>query len=176
MDKKTLRKEVRARLAAVTDEQKQLKSTMLALALVVHPAVRSAGVIALFSPLGDEPAIGEIIEVLSREHTVVLPRVEGETMEFYPFSASSMREGAYGILEPCGGVPVAPADIDVMIVPGVAFTLSGARLGRGKGFYDKYMSQSSFCAFTIGVCYEEQLVPSLPCEPHDITVGEVLSR
>lgn len=63
-----------------------------------------------------------------------------------------------------------------MIVPGVAFTLSGARLGRGKGFYDKYMSQSGFCASTIGVCYEEQLVPSLPCEPHDITVGEVLSR
>lgn len=176
MDKRTLRKEVRARLATVPDEQKQQKSTMLALALVVHPAVRSARVIALFSPLGNEPAIGEIIEVLSQEHTVVLPRVEGETMEFYPFSPSSMREGAYGIMEPCEGLPVEPDDIDVMVVPGVAFTPGGARLGRGKGFYDKYMSQSGFTAFAIGVCYEEQLVPSLPCEPHDFKVDEVLSR
>lgn len=176
MDKKVLRKEVRARIAAIADELKQQKSTMLALALVVHPAVRSARVVALFSPLDDEPSIGEVISVLSQEHIVVLPRVEGEKMEFYPFAEAAMHKGAYGIMEPGEGVPVAAADIDVMIVPGVAFTADGVRMGRGKGYYDKYMSQAGFKARTIAVCYAEQLLPSLPCEPHDVRVDEVLSR
>ena len=176
MDKKVLRKEVRARVAALSDELKQQKSTMLALALVVHPAVREAKVVALFSPLGDEPAIGELISVLLQEHIVVLPRVEGERMEFYPFAEAAMHKGAYGIMEPYEGDAVAVADIDVMIVPGVAFTADGARVGRGKGYYDKYMSQRGFRARTIAVCYEEQLLPSLPCEPHDVKVDEVLSR
>ena len=59
-------------------------------------------------------------------------------MQFYPFVPNDMRVGAYGISEPAGGSPVAPSQIEAVVVPGVAFTLDGARLGRGKGFYDKY--------------------------------------
>ena len=176
MDKRLVRKQVREALAAISPEEKMQKSTMLALALLVHPAVRSAGVVALFSPLPDEPQIGEIIELLSRERTVLLPRVEGDVMRFYPFSPSVMSKGSYGISEPMCGEPFPPDEIDVIIVPGVAFTANGARMGRGKGFYDKYMSQEGFKAHKIGVCYSGQVVQSLPCERHDVYMDEVVYK
>lgn len=176
MDKRVVRKEVREALAAISPEEKTQKSTMLALALLVHPAVRSARVVALFSPLPDEPQIGEIIELLSHGRIVLLPRVEGDVMRFYPFSPEAMSEGSFGILEPMSGQPFPPADIDVIIVPGVAFTADGARMGRGKGFYDKYMSQEGFKAHKIGVCYSEQVVQSLPCEQHDVFMDEVVYK
>ena len=176
MDKRLVRRQVREVLATMSHEEKMQKSTMLALALLVHPAVRSAKVVALFSPLPDEPQIGEIIELLSRERTVLLPRVEGDVMRFYPFSPEAMSKGSYGILEPMCGEPFAPAEIDVIVVPGVAFTASGLRMGRGKGFYDKYMSQEGFKAYKIGICYSRQVMPSLPCEQYDIPMNEVVYK
>lgn len=176
MDKRVVRKEVREALAAISPEEKTQKSTMLALALLVHPAVRNARVVALFSPLPDEPQIGEIIELLSHGRIVLLPRVEGDVMRFYTFSPEAMYKGSYGILEPMCGNPFPPAEIDVIIVPGVAFTADGARMGRGKGFYDKYMSQEGFNAHKIGVCYSEQVVQSLPCERHDVFMDEVVYK
>ncbi len=167
---------VRERLSSLSGELKLQKSTMLSLALVVHPRVREAKVVALFSPLPDEPQIEEIIDILAGERTVVLPRIEGDIMEFYRYSKDYMRVGAYGIMEPEGAVAVAPEEIDLMLVPGVAFTAAGARLGRGKGYYDKYMSHSGFRAYKVGVCYAEQQLPELPCEPHDILIDEVIAR
>ena len=70
MDKRLVRRQVREALAAVSPEEKTQKSTMLALALLVHPAVRSAKVVALFSPLPDEPQIGEILELMSHNITL----------------------------------------------------------------------------------------------------------
>lgn len=176
MNKNELRRQVRERVASIPFQEKQQKSTMLALALLVHPLVREARVVALFSPLPDEPQIGELIEQLAQERCVVLPRVEGDAMRFYQFSVDNLTKGAYGIMEPAGDIPFAPEEIDVMIVPGVAFTADGVRMGRGKGYYDKYMSQPLFKARKIAVCYSEQILPSLPCEPHDVVVDEVVSR
>lgn len=176
MDKREIRRLVREKVVAMQAVEKQQKSTMLALALLVHPAVRSARVVALFSPLPDEPQIGEIIDLLSRERTVLLPRVEGEVMHFYPFLPDAMVKGSYGIMEPVGGESFLPSEIDVIIVPGVAFTADGVRMGRGKGYYDKYMSQDGFRARKIAICFSEQVFPSLPCEPHDILMDEVINR
>lgn len=176
MDKKDIRKSVRSAIATISQDAKAQKSTMLALAIMLHPAVRAARAVALFSPLPDEPQISEIIELIARERVVLLPRVEGDVMRFYPFSPKAMSRGAYGIMEPMDGKPFPPGEIDVMVVPGVAFTACGKRMGRGKGFYDKYMSQKCFRAYKMGVCYTEQILPSLPCEPHDISMDEVIYK
>ena len=176
MDKKELRSAVRAAVKQMSEVDKTQQSTMIALALVVHPAVRDAKMLALFSPLPDEPQIGEIIDILARERTVVLPRIEGDVMSFYKYSPSSLHKGAYGIMEPAGDVPVNPADVDAMVVPGVVFTSDGKRMGRGKGYYDRYMSLPGFRAYKIGVCYSQQLVDFIPCEPHDIVMDEVIYR
>lgn len=175
MDKKALRSSVRVRLRALQNEDKILYSTMITKSLESHLAVCGARVVALFSPLPDEPQLWPLVDELSKKAVlVVLPRVEGDSMSFYGYNASTMSLGSYGIMEPDDAIPVSPGEIDAMVVPGVAFTESGLRLGRGKGFYDKYMSHPDFRALKLGVCYPVQIVGEVPHEPHDKTMDVVI--
>ncbi len=104
-----------------------------------------------------------------------MPRVEGDAMQFYDYRPSALTSGAFGIAEPVvEDCPVCPPEaIDLMLVPGMAFTREGARLGRGKGFYDRYMAQPELQAFRVGVCFAHQLVETLPTEPHDCAIDAV---
>jgi 5-formyltetrahydrofolate cyclo-ligase len=94
-------------------------------------------------------------------------------MEFYDFSPEKISQGSWGVMEPVQGEPVGADEIDLMIVPGVAFTPKGERMGRGKGYYDRYLGREGFRAQTIGVCYAHQLIESLPVEAHDKRVDKV---
>lgn len=174
-DKKALRRAVRARIAQLGEVEAQERSLAICCELKKHLAVCGARVVALFAPLGDEPQIWPLVEQLSATMSVLLPRVEGDVMNFYSYEKGALASGAYGIAEPQGGLPVGACEIDAIVVPGVAFTLNGGRMGRGKGYYDKYLSQNDFTALKIGVCYREQLVPELPLEPHDIRMDVVVS-
>ena len=175
-DKATLRRTVRTRLAQMSADERQERSKAICDEVKKHLAVSGAGVVALFSPLADEPQLLPLIDSLAGRLSVVLPRVEGDIMNFYCYDKSSMAIGAYGINEPQQGLLVKASEIDAIVVPGVAFTKDGARMGRGKGFYDKYLSQSDFSALKIGVCYREQLVPEIPTEPHDVSMDVVIYK
>ena len=176
MDKKTLRREVRARLAIVDAADAKERSAAICDDLKRHIAVSGARVVALFSPLGDEPQLWPIVEQLAVGLSVALPRVEGDVMNFYSYDKDSMAQGAFGINEPQGGVLVEPCEIDLIVVPGVAFTASGVRMGRGKGFYDKYLTQCDSATLKIGVCYREQIVPDIPAEQHDVAMDVVVYK
>lgn len=135
-------------------------------------------VVALFSPLHDEIDIGRVTR--SAPCRIVLPRVESTDgdearMEFYDFSPEAMARGAFGIDEPQHGSPCPPADIDLMILPGMAFTREGLRLGRGKGYYDRYTAREGFRARCIGVCFVHQLLDALPAERHDRRMEAVVT-
>ena len=172
--KKEIRRSVRAAMRAMDSDGKSAQATHLCSAALEHALLQDARVVALFAPLPDEPDISPLINTLYEKCTVVLPRISGDTMDFYPYSPHSMSSGSYGINEPQGNEPVAPSAIDVMLVPGVAFTREGFRLGRGKGFYDRYMSNEGFRAYKRGVCYLQQIVDVLPVEEHDIRMDEIL--
>ena len=172
MDKRNLRKQVRAKLAVLGEAEKIVRSERLCQRLVDYFASRDDKVVALFAPLDDEVRIWPLVEYLSCSCTVVLPRVFGDVICFYPYS-TTVQTGVFGILEPVGTVEVSPCEIDAMVVPGVAFTEAGARMGRGKGYYDKYISSQGFRAVKIGVCFAEQIVDSLPVEPHDVAMDSV---
>ena len=176
VDKKALRREVRARLAVIDAADKCMRSAVICEEVKKHLAVSNARVVALFSPLGYEPDVWPLVESLSATVSVVLPRVEGDVMNFYCYDKDTMAIGSYGINEPHDGQPVAPCEIDAVVVPGVAFTKNGARMGRGKGYYDKYMSNGDFSALKIGVCYKEQIVPEIPLEEHDVMMDVVIYR
>lgn len=138
---------------------------------------KNAKTIALFASLPDEVPTTAAIERWSNERRIVLPRVgENSIMEFFDYTPSQMCYGSYGINEPQGTTPIRVEHIDLMIVPGVAFTTSGGRLGRGKGYYDRYLSRSGFKAYTIGICYPHQIVESLPLEEHDVILDRVISQ
>ena len=176
VDKKTLRREVRERLALLDAGDKCMRSVAICDEVKKHLAVSNARVVALYSPLGYETDVWPLVEGLAGTVSVVLPRVEGDVMNFYCYDKNSMAIGSYGINEPQNGLPVAPYEIDAVVVPGLAFTEGGARMGRGKGYYDKYLSQSDFSALKIGVCYREQIVPEIPLEEHDVMMDVVIYK
>lgn len=137
---------------------------------------RCAEVVALYCALPDEPPTERVVaRWLKLGKRVVVPRVEGDTMRFFCYDLSTQVVGSFGIEEPGdGAVLCAPSEIELMVVPGVAFTATGDRMGRGRGYYDKYLSQSDFRGYTIGVGYAHQLVDSLPVEEHDRRLDKVV--
>lgn len=138
-------------------------------------AFAAARVVACFASLPDEPDTAEVLAAWSRTKRIVLPRVEGDEMEFYAYTPEAMRQGAFGIAEPQAAAPCDPGEIDLIVVPGTAFTAAGARMGRGRGYYDKYLSRPGFRACKVGVCYDHQLLADLPVEPHDVLLDEIIA-
>ena len=136
-------------------------------------------VVMAFWPLPDEVDVRPLIDRLVAEgRTVVLPKVTGDkTMELRRYtSQADLSEGAFHILEPVGEPFVDYEQIDVALVPGVAFDAAGHRLGRGRGYYDRFLAEylaprtSHLAPRIIGVCFPFQRVPLVPTSPHDISM------
>lgn len=181
MTKKSIRQSIKRATLSLSSEEvcRQRDSVVAVLCGIITR--RQPSVVALFSPLPDEVDITPVIDCLAeqKECLVLLPRVDASAekpmMEFFEYQPDMLSVGAYGISEPQGTKPYPVESIDLMVVPAVAFTRRGERLGRGKGFYDCYLSREGFRAYTVGVCYSHQLLDSLPTEPHDRRVDEVVS-
>lgn len=172
MDKKALREKMKGRNRAMTPDERAAASERIFRKVETSEAFASARCVALYCALGDEPATGEVLTRWHGLKRLVVPRVEGEVMRFYDYDPAACRPGAFGIVEPGPGARLCdPSAIDLVLVPGVAFTASGARLGRGRGYYDKYFSQPGLRAVTAGVCFAHQLVAELPVEPHDVMMN-----
>ena len=176
-DKKSIRQEVRRRIKLMSEQTKQQESATVFAAIEATPLFNEVECIALFAAMWDEVPTTQVLErwrMMGKR--VVAPRVEGDIMRYYDYHPDRMTEGAYGIIEPVGDKEVAAEDIDLRIVPARAFTPNGDRLGRGGGFYDKYMSLEGFRAHKVGICFECQIFDELPTAEHDILVDEVVAR
>lgn len=177
ISKKELRARMRQHNAAFTATQRTAASAAIFRRVEALPQFASARCVALFAALGDEPSTAEVLVRWSATKRLVVPKVEGDTMRFYKYNPSILVRGAFGIQEPGMGSPLCdPGDIDLMIVPGTAFSPSGCRLGRGKGYYDKYLSQHHLNAYKVGVCFRHQLVDELPSEAHDVRMDTVCAE
>ena len=133
--------------------------------------------IMAYWPLPDEVDIRPLIDRLVAEgKTVLLPRVvDDRTMELRRYTSSAdLAEGAFHIMEPTGPLFVDDDQIDVALVPGVAFDAAGHRLGRGRGYYDRFLARCSGVR-KIGVCFPFQRVAEVPSEPYDVLLDEVVS-
>ena len=176
--KKEIRREVKQAVLALSVAEREEQSQQVCEQIENLVAVRKPTTVALFSPLPDEINVAPLLASLACR--VVLPRVGDRAdgtpeMEFFDYAPQAMASGAYGIVEPQSGEPCRAEDIDLMVVPGVAFASDGRRLGRGKGYYDRYLSQGGFRAFCVGVCYVCQLREDIPAEEHDKKVDKVIS-
>lgn len=176
MEKSEIRAEVRRRIKELTPEQKSLSATKIFTRIEQNQNFAKAECIAIFASMRDEVSTDYALSAwLKMGKRIVVPRVEGDIMRFYDYSPDRMQTGSFGIEEPIGHHEVSPTEIDLIIVPARAFTRSGERLGRGGGFYDKYMSISGFRAYKIGIAFSIQIFDSLPCDAHDIKVDEVIT-
>ena len=146
---------------------RKLQSANILTALEAHPAFRAANTILLYHSLGDEVDTHTFIKKWSSEKRILLPVVVGDDLELRIYTGpDDMTTGSYGIEEPTGEVFTDYAAIDFIVVPGVAFDRKGNRLGRGKGYYDRYLPRCTR-AVKLGVAFEAQRVDKAAVDAHD---------
>jgi 5-formyltetrahydrofolate cyclo-ligase len=141
----------------------------------LRPLLREAKVILAYYALPDEVDTHALLdELLAAGKTVLLPKVlDDEMMELRRYiGRHSLREGSFHIMEPTGAPFTDEAQIDIALIPGIAFDPQGHRLGRGKGYYDRFLAR--FNRKTIGVCFDFQKVAKVPVDAHDIAVDRVV--
>lgn len=176
MDKHTIRQAIAQRKRQFTREQLGELSLPVIRRLLAHPRVQAAHTILLYHPLADEVDIRAALRSLSSQGKhLLLPVVTGtHTLELRRYRPlAPLVRGAFGILEPEGEAFTRWNEIELVVVPGVAFDEAGHRLGRGKGYYDALLAQLPH-AYKLGICFDFQKLPSLPTEPHDIPMHELL--
>lgn len=145
------------------------KSARLCDAIAMSAVWRTARTVAIFAPQPREPDV-EMLWAIVGGKSFACPRVAEDRLELYRVeSMFELVPGAFGVREPAANPThaVAPDSVDLILVPGVAFTADGARLGRGGGFYDRLLASLPPHTCKIGVCFDSQLLPKLPVEPHD---------
>ena len=176
IDKKELRKLIRQRKRQFSDSQLQELSFAVTESLVAHPRIKEAKVVMAYCSLADEVYTRSLIDKLrAMGKTVVLPVVLDETrMEVRIYNdANDLKEGAYGISEPAGIRYDEIENIDVAIVPGMAFDKEGHRLGRGKGYYDRMLCKMPHL-YKIGICFDFQKTETVPTEATDIKMDAIV--
>ena len=176
MLKKELRALVRQHKQQFT--QQQLGELSLSIIARIKPLLRDAQTIVAYYSLNDEVCTHSLIdELLAAGKTVYLPKVvsDEEMVLCHYTGPNSLQQGAFGIMEPVGAPISTNTTIDVVLVPGMAFDDKGHRLGRGKGYYDRFLSTlANPRPRLIGVCFDFQKVDFVPTEPCDISVDVVV--
>lgn len=172
--KSELRKQVMQEMKALPREQKQFIDQALTERLLQHPFYQEAKVIATYLSFHHEFQTQELIEqALKDGKKVLIPKTYPKgRMDFVVYNPQQLVKTSFGLLEPQGDLEVVAAyQIDLIHVPGLAFTTEGYRIGYGGGYYDRYLEH--FSGNTLSTIYPCQIQDFIP-ENHDIPVQEVL--
>ncbi|MBI4398719.1 MAG: 5-formyltetrahydrofolate cyclo-ligase [Candidatus Omnitrophica bacterium] len=178
-EKKLLRAEFRRRLRHHPKEERERKSRIISEMILDLPAFRKAQTVMLYMALDEEVGTRELLALAFREKKqILLPVLLEETNEIIAaelLNSTRMKPGKYGIMEPeSWSSPFPTRELDIVFVPGLAFDRNNHRLGRGKGYYDKFLCQLSPRTSTVGLAFDFQLVEELPVDVHDIKLDIVV--
>ena len=184
-DKNEIRVVMKARRKALTPEARKAASEIVCaklaadtdIGLSVDPLEWGASVAVYLASPQEIDLSPFIRKMRTMGVKVVAPRWNGETYELAVLKGldeAHLRQGPMGILEPVEAEIVSPKEVEVWLVPGLAFTRNGKRLGYGGGWYDRLLAAAPKTAWKIGIAHAFQVVDDLPSEPHDILLSKVV--
>lgn len=178
-DKSALRSSVRAARRAITGDARADAARAVARRVMRLPEMAGVRAAALFGPTIEEIDVS-VLEGLLRDDGVRIayPRITGprELALCWVTDPATCEIGPLGVLAPSADTPEAAlGELDVVIVPGVAFDATCNRLGHGKGYYDALIERLPESVVTIAVAYDEQIVEHVPCESHDRPVDIIVT-
>ena len=132
--------------------------------------------VGLYRSTANEPGTEALLaDLLARGVRVAVPGRHGKRYRWVWVDARTCwRKGAHGILEPARSLPADPAELRVVVVPGVAFDARGGRLGHGGGHFDRLLAQGD--ALRVGLCFENRLMAEVPMDAHDIRMDVVITE
>jgi len=180
MNEKTeLRKQIIEKRSRLLPEEVEQKSEKIISILFATDSFRRAKVVMFYVDMRNEVITKKaIVETLTQGKRVVVPRVK-KGYGLLAIEIKSLEElqlGTFGVLEPPERDEICLEEIDLVVVPGVAFDKRGYRIGYGGGYYDNFLPKLKTDTPKIAVAFEMQIVAQLPAEPHDVKVDAIITE
>ena len=177
MDKQTLRKQIREAKRAVPFSEKERRSAAIMHQVEQLPRFLEAKVVLLYWSMADEVQTHDIVNRWYRQKTLLLPCVDGDNLLLRQYTGPECLKAGeqFGIGEPTGPVYTQVDQVEMIVVPGVAFDRKGNRMGRGRGFYDRLL-KSTPNAYKVGVAFDFQMLDDIPMEPFDVPMDDVITE
>jgi 5-formyltetrahydrofolate cyclo-ligase len=174
--KSEVRKNLREVLSGMTEAERHRKSLAACNLIATSPEFAAASVVMLFLSTQSEIDTASLaLKCWQAGKTVVVPKVSWDQRRMLPVEINSLNTDITttgpGVREPVSGKPIPIDFIDLVVVPGVGFTPTGHRIGRGMGFYDRFLAQPEFLGVSCGLAFEEQIVDELPVLDHDMPLS-----
>ncbi len=171
---------MKALLAALPAGVIRDKSRRACSRLVRQEEYRRARTVMLFLPMSEEADVGLVAQAAwGNGKTVLAPRIDWASRTIAPVEIASLSRGVdtsrLGVPNPPIGKVWRPADVDLIVAPALAIDRRGNRLGRGGGYYDRFLAQEGLRAVTCALVFAEQLLDELPRLPHDRSVDMVVT-
>jgi 5-formyltetrahydrofolate cyclo-ligase len=174
--KSAVRKQLRDLLDAMSGEVRHRKSLAACSLITASPEFQAARCVMVYVSIPTEVDTAPLaLRAWQAGKTVVVPKVSWDQRRMLPIEISSLTTGMTstgpGIREPIAGNPMPLDLVDLVIVPGLGFTNTGYRIGRGMGFYDRFLAQPEFLGISCGLAFSEQIVANLPVLDHDVPLS-----
>ena len=176
--KSDLRQKIRARLEKISPATRVTASAQICLRLKEQEFFKNATPVLFFAPLAGEPDLWPLLGESVKEKIIALPCFDPD-QQFYTARQitdlhGEIMPGQFGIREPsAGSIEIPLTQLDLILVPGVAFDRHGHRLGRGQGFYDRLLEK--FRGVKCGIAFAEQVVEAVPVEKLDVKMDYILT-
>lgn len=180
--KTALRRDVRLRLKSMNTARRHTASVEISRRIVSLECFRNAWVVMLYMPLATEVDVTSVaVRAFQEGKTVCVPRVDWDRKEIYPvevqtFDDRVMDLDEHGVRVPREGRLVIPDMIDLIILPGLAFDVAGHRLGRGGGYYDRFLARLPRTTVRAAAAFEAQIVDKVPTNDLDARVDFVITE
>lgn len=181
-NKPALRRRLREMLASMSESDRHARSVAACSLLASSPEFNAASVVMLFLSTPVEVDTAPLaLKAWQAGKAVVVPKVSWDQRRMLPIEITSLQTGltttGQGIREPDQdvGKPIPTNLIDLVVVPSLGFSPAGHRIGRGMGFYDRFLAQPEFVGISCGIGFDEQVVEDLPVLDHDIPLGMLVT-
>lgn len=176
MNKQALRKQFREERRTLHPDHREEKNILITSKLLELQEFKDAKSVLFYVSIPEEVDTHKAIQKsFDLQKNVYVPKVAGEQLKICPLlDLEELKPGDLGILEPCEPISQAhPKNIDLIVIPGLAFDQKGHRLGQGGGHYDRLLKETK--GFKVGLAFDEQMTENLPTEAHDVPLDLLLT-
>lgn len=178
MTKKQIRSKILTQIKKQKEESRKRKSRLITKKLLKIQVFKKAKMVMFYIALDGEVNTAEMIkEARKLGKIVTVPVCRKDKISLRPCildDTAELKIGPYGVAEPVIEKRVRLKDLDLVVVPGLAFDKKGNRLGRGKGFYDRFLDKLPKRTASVGLAFNFQILPSIPAAIHDVSVDKIL--
>jgi 5-formyltetrahydrofolate cyclo-ligase len=186
MNKTQIRANMKVFLAGLSAHDRHIRSLAACNHLIATREFKNAQTIMIFMSMPSEVETSTLaVKAWQEGKNIAVPRIDWDNKRMEPIEIKTLDVGMQttgpagtpiSIREPVTGTSLPLGIIDMVVIPGLAFDRNGYRVGRGRGFYDRFLSQQDFQGVRCALCFHEQLqLESIPCEPHDVPMDLIVT-